>query len=62
MEQHIVVYNNKYGLGDKEESFIEQGHQIGMKENQHYHWVTNFQNTNGSILESKNNCYTPITN
>ncbi len=40
MEQHIVAYNNKYGVGDKEESFIEQGDQIGMKENQSYHGVT----------------------
>jgi len=33
MEQHVVPCNNKYGLGDKEESFIEMGHQIGLREN-----------------------------
>ena len=33
MEQHCVPFNNTIGLGDKEESFIEAGHQIGLKEN-----------------------------
>jgi hypothetical protein len=61
MEQHIVVYNNKYGVGNKEESFTEQGHQIGMKENWRYHGVTNFQKK-GSLLEGSNNCYTSISN
>jgi hypothetical protein len=43
MEQHIVPFNNKYGLGDKEESFIESGHQIGIKENRRYQGMTNFE-------------------
>lgn len=42
MEQHVVVYNNQYGLGDKEESFVEQGHQVGLKENRRYQGLTNF--------------------
>jgi len=33
MEQCIIPFNNKYRLGKKEESFIELGHQIGIKEN-----------------------------
>jgi hypothetical protein len=40
MGQHVVPYNNKYGVGDKDESFIEQGHQIGMKGNRQYHGIT----------------------
>jgi hypothetical protein len=31
MEQHVVEYNNRNGLGEKEESFVEQGHQVGLK-------------------------------
>jgi hypothetical protein len=29
MEKHVCEFNDKVGLGDKEESFIEQGHQVG---------------------------------
>jgi len=43
MEQHIVPCNNKYGVGDKEESFIEMGHQIGLRENRRYQAMKNFQ-------------------
>jgi hypothetical protein len=43
IEQHIVVYNKKYGISNKEEFFVEQGHQIGMKENRGYHGVANFK-------------------
>jgi hypothetical protein len=41
MEQHVVACNNTYGLGDKEESFIVQGHQVGLKENRRYQGITN---------------------
>jgi hypothetical protein len=43
MEQYVVKQNNKYGPGDKEESYIEQGHQVGLKKNKYYQRVTNFQ-------------------
>jgi hypothetical protein len=43
MEKHVVPFNDKYGLGDKEESFIELGHQIGIKDNRRYQGMTNFQ-------------------
>jgi hypothetical protein len=43
MEQHIIPFNNKNGVGYKEESFIELGHQIGIKENCQYQGVTIFQ-------------------
>lgn len=43
MEQYAVKQNNKYGLGDKEESYIEQGHQVGLKKNKRYQRITNFQ-------------------
>jgi len=33
MEKHVCPFNNKWGIGDKEESFIEQGHQVGIKDN-----------------------------
>jgi hypothetical protein len=33
MDQHTIPFNNEIGPGDKEESFIEAGRQIGIKEN-----------------------------
>jgi hypothetical protein len=32
MENHVCDFNEKWGTGDKEELFIEQGHQIGARE------------------------------
>jgi len=43
MEKHVCEFNDKVGLGDKEESFIEQGHQVGMKDNRRYHGLTCFE-------------------
>jgi hypothetical protein len=59
---HIVAYNNNYGIGDKEESFIEQGHQRGIKENPRFQGRTNFQKKKEASLKSTNNCYTSINN
>jgi hypothetical protein len=53
MEQHIVPFNNKYGLGDKEESFIESGHQIGIKENCRYQGITNFEKKMEASLKAQ---------
>jgi hypothetical protein len=46
MECHACDSNDKYGTGDKEESFIEQGHQVGAKENSRYKCLTNFVKKN----------------
>jgi hypothetical protein len=43
MEYHVCSFNDKYGIGDKEESFVEQGHQAGATENSQYAWLTNFE-------------------
>jgi hypothetical protein len=51
MQQHIVAYNNNYGLCNNKESFIEQGHQIGIKENHRYQGMTNFSKENGASLK-----------
>jgi hypothetical protein len=53
MEQHIVACNNNYGIGDKEESFIEQGHQIGIKENRRYQGMSNFQKKMEAFLKAR---------
>ena len=29
IEYHVTKFNDKWGIGDKEESFVEQGHQVG---------------------------------
>mgnify|MGYP000306260662 CR=1 FL=1 len=36
LECHICDFHEKWGVGDKEESFIEQGHQVGIKDNRRY--------------------------
>jgi hypothetical protein len=28
MKKHVCEFNDRWGIGDKEESFIEQGHQM----------------------------------
>ena len=53
MEQHSVPFNNDIGLGDKEESFIEAGHQIGLKENRRYQGLTNFQKKMEASLKAR---------
>jgi hypothetical protein len=42
MENDVCDFNKKWGTGDKEELFIEQGHQIGARESSRYIWLTNF--------------------
>ncbi len=42
MEYHVCDFNKKWGTGDKEESFIEQGHQIRARESSRYTRLTNF--------------------
>jgi hypothetical protein len=41
MECHMCDFNDKFRTGDEEESFIEQGHQVGAKENSRYACLTN---------------------
>jgi hypothetical protein len=43
MEVHTSDFHDKWGVGDKEESFIEQGHQIGIKDNRKYHGLEDFK-------------------
>jgi hypothetical protein len=40
MEYHMCDFNDKFGAGDKEESFIEKGHQVRAKENSRYGRLT----------------------
>jgi hypothetical protein len=42
MEKHVCDFNDSCGVGDKEESFVEQGHQVGIKDDRRYHGLTNF--------------------
>jgi hypothetical protein len=53
MEYHLCTFNDKYGIGDKEESFVEQGHQVGAKENLRYAWLTNFEKKSASIINAR---------
>ncbi len=52
MEVHVCVFHRKFGFGDEEESFIEQGHQIGLKENRCYFGLKNFIKRTESRLVS----------
>jgi hypothetical protein len=42
MEKHVCEFNDRWGIRGKEESFIKQGHQTGIQENQRYAGLTNF--------------------
>jgi hypothetical protein len=53
MEKHVRPFNNKWGIGDKEESFIEQGHQVGIKDNRQYAGLTNFEKKTASTLKTR---------
>jgi hypothetical protein len=53
MEQHACHFNDLFGTGDKEESFIEQGHQIGAKDNHRYGRLTNFVKKTESTLSAR---------
>jgi len=53
MEKHVCPSNNKWGIGDKEESFIEQGHQVGIKDNQRYAGLTTFEKKTASTLKTR---------
>jgi hypothetical protein len=43
MELHTCDFNDKFGIGDKEESFIEQGHQTGIKDDRRYCGLKNLK-------------------
>lgn len=53
IEKHVCNFNEKWGIGDKEESFIEQGHQIGIKDNRRYAGLTNFEKKSASTLKAR---------
>ncbi len=53
MEKHVCAFNDKWGIGDKEESFIEQGHQVGIKDNHCYAGLTNFEKKTASTLKTR---------
>jgi hypothetical protein len=53
MEKHVCGFNEKWGVGDKKELFIEQGHQAGIKNNCHYTGLTNFKKKSASTLKTR---------
>jgi hypothetical protein len=48
-----LMKSEKWGKGEKEESFIEQGHQVGIKEDRRYAGLTNFQKKTASALKKE---------
>jgi hypothetical protein len=53
MEKHVCNFNDASGIGDKEESFIEQGHQLGIKDDRRYFGMTNFEKRTESTLRAR---------
>jgi hypothetical protein len=51
IEQNIAPCNNKYRVGDKEDSFIELGHQVGLRENHRYQGLKNFRKKTEASLK-----------
>jgi hypothetical protein len=46
MEKQVCDLNNSWGI---KESFIEQGHQVGLKDDRRYRGLTNFEKKTASI-------------
>jgi hypothetical protein len=60
MECHACQFNDQIGTGDKEESFIEQGHQVGAKENSRYAQLSNFVRKTESALNFRSRASHPL--
>ncbi len=60
VEKHVNDFNMKWGLGDKEESFVEQGHQIGLRDNRRYAGLTNFIKRTESTMKERCNATHPL--
>ena len=60
MEKHVSELNDKWGIGEKEESFIEQGHQIGVRDNRRYAGLTNFVKKTEATLKQRCNASHPL--
>jgi hypothetical protein len=56
----VNEFNMKWGVGDKEESFVEQGHQIGLRDNRHYAGFTNFIQRTESTMKERCNATHPL--
>jgi hypothetical protein len=53
MEVHACDFYDKHGVGDKEESFIEQGHQIGITVHRRYCGIKNIKKKMESTLKAR---------
>jgi len=53
MEKHVCDFNDNCGVGDKEESFVEQGHQVGLKDDRRYYGLTNFVKRTEATLKAR---------
>jgi hypothetical protein len=51
MEAHTCDFHEKWGVADKEESFIEQGHQTGIKDGCHCCGLKSIKNSSESMLK-----------
>jgi hypothetical protein len=60
LEWHTCEFNDKWGTGDKEESSIEQGHQIGAKVSSRYARLTNFVKKTESTLNARSQSTHPL--
>jgi hypothetical protein len=60
VEKHVNEFNMKWGVGDKEESFVEQGHQIGLRDNRHYAGLKNFIKRTESTMKERCNATHPL--
>jgi hypothetical protein len=60
MEKHVCDFNDKYGIGNKEESFIEQGHQVGIKDNRRYQGLTDFEKKTISTMKARSVASHPL--
>ena len=60
LECHICDFHEKWGVRDKEESFIEQGHQVDLKDNRRYCGVKKIIKKTESSLKARSNATHPL--
>ncbi len=60
LEKHTCDFHDEWGVGDKEESFIEQGHQIGLKDDRRYCGLKNFKKRTESTLKVRSIATHPL--
>jgi hypothetical protein len=56
----IENFNDTYSVGDKEESFVEQEYQVGIKNDRRYYGLANFMKHTESTMKAQSMSLHPL--